>query len=92
MPTKTKSRGKTHTGTLIVGAPTGDFYFLRDQESPRKIRKGSKLDKRLRQYFKTKPREKATVTDLRNDLPEDILELLEDSFGPLAIWHIFRRH
>ena len=92
MPTKTKSRGKTHSGTLIVGAPTGDFYFLRDQESPRKIPKGSKLEKALRRYFKTKPLEKATVADLRNDLPQDILELLEAVFGPLGIWFIYRRH
>lgn len=85
------AKGKQHTGTLIVGAPTGDYYFLRDQESPRKIRKGSKLEKSLRRYFRAKPLEKATVNDLRNDLPEDILELLEAAFGPLGIWHIMRR-
>lgn len=84
-------KGKQHTGSLIVGAPTGDYYFLRDNDSPRKIRKGSKLEKGLRRYFKTKPLEKATVNDLRNDLPEDILELLEEAFGPLGIWHIMRR-
>lgn len=84
-------KGKKHTGTLIVGAPTGDFYFLRDQERPRKIPKGSKLEKRLRQYFKTNPLKAATVADLRSDLPQDILDLIEDFIGPLGIWDIFRR-
>ena len=91
MPAKPKSRGKKHSGTLIVGAPTGDFYFLRDDERPKKIPKDSKLEKRLRQYFKTKPLEKATVADLRNDLPQDILDLIEDFIGPLGFWHILRR-
>ncbi len=85
------AKGKTHTGTLIVGAPSGDYYFFRDNDPPRKIREGSKLEKSLRRYLKTKPLEKATVNDLRNDLPQDIQELLEAAFGPLGIWHIMRR-
>lgn len=72
-------RGKPARGMVMRGAD-GDFYVLRaNHKAPRKIRKGSALDKALRAHARTHP-----SAEPANDLPEDILELLEAMFGPLS--------
>ena len=82
MPKKPASKGKKGSANVII-APTGDVYLLREGDEPRKILKGSELEKTLRQY--------STNTALRNSLPKDIVLLLEDLFSALGIWHILNR-
>jgi len=65
---------------MVMRSATGDFYVLRaDHQKPVKIRKGSQLEKALTKYARGHPSRQPA-----NDLPEDILELLEQLFGPLS--------
>ncbi len=73
-------RAKQRGGILIRGA-TGELYAMRHGDPrPRKIRQDSKLAK----AFETHARKNPPTGGARSDLPEDVLELLEDLFGPLS--------
>jgi hypothetical protein len=79
-------RAKQRGGILIRGA-TGELYAMRHGDPrPRKIGKNSKLAKAFEAHVRKNP----PTVFARSDLPEDVLELLEDLFGPLSgLWWWF---
>ena len=70
-----KGGGKRHTGVLIRGA-SGDLWFMRDDHK-RPVKIKPKLAKTLQSKLK---KQKQHVTF---PLPQDVLDALEDAFGPL---------
>ncbi|HET7466924.1 MAG TPA: hypothetical protein VFL29_09660 [Candidatus Dormibacteraeota bacterium] len=71
-----KAGGERHTGVLIRGA-SGDLWFLRDDhDKPVKLK--PELARKLTPLLKQHQRQ-----HLAFELPPEVLEALEDVFGPL---------
>ena len=71
-----KAGGERHTGVLIRGA-SGDLWFLRDDhKKPVKIK--PTLTKKLKPLLKQHQGQHLTF-----ELPHEVLEELEEVFGPL---------
>lgn len=78
-------RGKKHGGILIRGA-TGDLWFLRDD----RVRPLKARHPELKKKFDAFARRHPSKGDVGKDLPEDILDILDDLFGPLiGAWWIW---
>jgi hypothetical protein len=78
-------QGTPHNGILYRGA-TGDLWFLRDDwKHPQKV-DHSLLMERFSAHAK-----KAGPEDfLGSDIPQDILDILNDLFGPLiGAWWVW---
>ncbi len=73
------SQGTPHGGILYRGA-TGELWFMRDDhQQPTRI-KNSALEMLVEGYAK-----KASPDEfIGSDLPQDILDILNDLFGPLV--------
>ena len=70
--------GTPHSGVLIRGA-TGHLWFLRDDfDQPQRI-EHAELGELVKGYAEEEGREDF----VGNELPEDVLEILNDLFGPL---------
>ena len=86
------SGGEKHGGVLIRGA-TGDLYFLRDdRETPEPVIRENAPDAEARRELKRRFEAYAQNHEkwVSHDIDEDILDLLDDIFGPLwGAWWIW---
>ena len=76
----------TPHGGILYRSPTGDLYFRRDdKDEPELITKHT--HKRI---VEDRAKETGREDFVLHDLPEDILEFLNEEFGPLiGIWWVW---
>ena len=77
--------GTPHNGILYRGA-TGELWFLRDDhDHPTRVD-----DLRLKELFSAHVKEAASGDVVGRDLPEDIIDILNDLFGPvIGAWWVW---
>jgi hypothetical protein len=77
-------KGTPHSGILYRGA-TGDLWFMRDDHDQATRIKNPALETLVESHLK-----KAAPDFVGPDLPEDIMDILNDLFGPLiGAWWVW---